>query len=122
MDNKINNGISERDDYETDDCVHDGVLGLLGLAGVTGGGHVLNAPIDDEYDGYYADDEDDTVDYVDGNTAEVVGITVATGSGSDFLWNTCVIARYIGSKCRQTQKSGAESERYCKAEYQCFKS
>ena len=67
IDGKLGDGEGEGADSETDSGVKDSVFGFFNFAGVAGGGHILDAAIDNNDDGDETentnDDFDDVADY-----------------------------------------------------------
>ncbi len=57
----VDDSKSERADSDTDRGVEDGVFGFFDFASVAGGGNVVDAANNDEYDGDKPDDADDGV-------------------------------------------------------------
>ena len=56
VDNKVDNGKGQYTDNKTNNAIKNSVFGFFNLAGVAGGGHVLDATNDDDDYGYDAED------------------------------------------------------------------
>ena len=81
-DGPVDDGESESTDGEADEGVENGVLGFFELAGVTGGGHIINTTDDDKDNGDNAGDTDDGVKDALDNGGEFADFFAGTASSS----------------------------------------
>ena len=92
-DGKVDNGEGEGADDEANNCVEDGILGFLGFAGITTGGHVLDATDYDENDGDKAGDGDDAIeDSADDRFEFVATVALAARGSLDAIGDTGFVA------------------------------